>query len=1017
MLKMKNKELNTKSKDLNDNNKAADLIKKANKAFKDRDYESAVELYKLLGEYGGIYNKIAEVNLNIIKIKSKCQPNMQSLGASNIVTSPGSVDFIMENKNIDAANILSESDQLKDVLSSEFWDKDWYEINYSQQITKYKINQIINITAEEYYIKEGWRKGHKPSELFEFSNNPFPKDPKINHISYFVRNTIYRGYHFRHKLPGTEQIVVDEYLKFKSIRGRGRGVIYKCITGGYGTISPPPYINKDWDYICFTDSVEKEIQIGVWLLKPLIYTDGDKASQNRWHKFFPHVALADYRESVYLDGNVDIRNDYFFKIIDERNQELLLPRHFARSCTYDEGNALLNSERFTSVEKEKFNNQIKFLENEKFPADWGLSENNLIYRKHDSSKINSAMDLWWWMYQNHSQRDQLGLAYSLWRYDINLKDFLIENCRIDYKHFWVSSHDGSVEFSKKIKNKITPVNDNSELILFSTNDSFYAYLGIAIESLIKNSNPNRYYDVVVLCTDLSATNASRILSLDKISLNVSVRLFDMKELLSNIDKNIFHLEGYVPIETYYKFFVADITLGYKKCLYLDSDIFINDDIGKLLDINLEGNLIGATPNIANIHAAKLNQVVKGKNFRDYLENSLGIKDYTKYFQAGVLSLDIDKLRAFDLANKAINALRSIQTPIFFDQCVFNKLFHSKCKFIDLTWNHVWYLQDYSYLRTTIPTYMYYNYAKSRINPSIIHFAGKDKYYSKPEWKLADIFWSFVNNSIFKDYVLEDCKTRVTVESTQEAIFNTISNKVKKKPKLLIHLHLFYPEQTEFMLSKLVNISGVDYDIYVTQVQRNKESEKNILNKYPNAKIYTMNNAGYDIHPFLVVLKNVKLVDYDFILKIHTKNKRLPGNDLVYGVSVPQHTWRDELINSLIGTKEIFEKNIKVLSEEGNVGLISCPKFYFNSDLNNEEKNYNLPYWRGRLKIAKSTKYVGGSMFLARAYPFEKIKHHGLVESDFTNVNGYATKDWKNLAHVFERLLGFCIESEGYRFYE
>jgi lipopolysaccharide biosynthesis glycosyltransferase len=985
---------------------STDLVKRAGGAFASRDYKAANEIYNILLNRGGVYEKIAAMNIKLMNFKRE---------NTNEVNDAIEISSITQS-TVNAENYLSEEEQLTDVINSEFWDKDWYEINYSQQITKYKINQKINISTEQYYVREGWRKGHKPSEFFEFSNNPFPKDPKINHISFFLRKTIYRGYHFRRKLNGLNEREVHDYREYKKNRGVANGVIYKCITGGYNEISNPPFVNKEWDYVCFSDAVDHDIEIGVWVVKPLIFDGGDTAAQNRWHKFFPHKALPNYSESIYIDGNVDIRDNYIFDIVESRSQDLIVPRHFARSCTYEEADALINSERFKSIDKDKFKKQADFLGDEKFPNDWGLSENNLIYRRHDSLRISAAMELWWWMYQNHSQRDQLGLAYSLWRYDVNLKDHLIENCRIDYNHFWVSSHEGTLDLSRKIKNKIRPVRDNDELILFSTNDSFYAYLGVAIESLISNSNPSRFYDVVVLCTDLSEVNALRILSLDKLRSNVSVRLFDMKELLSYLDLAIFHVEGYVPVETYYKFFLVDITEGYKKCLYLDSDIFINDDIGKLLDVDLEGNYIGATPNIANIHAAKLNQVVKGVKFADYLDNSLGIKDYTKYFQAGVLSLDLEKLRTFDLANKSISALKSISKPLFFDQCVFNKVFHTKFKSLDVAWNHVWYLQDYSYLRTTIPMHMYYAYAKSRISPSIIHFAGKDKYYSKPGWKLADIFWNFVSNSSFKEFVSEDCKTRVTSDETNIAISEALVNGIKNQPKLLVHLHLFYPEQIDFMLRKLDSLNNVDYDLFVTQVQRNKDCENLIKKKHPNVKIYTLENAGYDIYPFLMVLKNVKLVDYDYILKIHTKNERLPGFDKVYGISVPGHTWRDELIDSLLGSPEIFSKNLDILRSNSNVGLISASKFYFDSLNNNEEKNYNLPYWRARLKIVKGSKYVGGSMFLARAYPFEKIKHHGLTEADFKNKNGYATKDWKNLGHVFERLLGFCVESEGFIFH-
>ena len=54
--------------------------------------------------------------------------------------------------------------------------------------------------------------------------------------------------------------------------------------------------------------------------------------------------------------------------------------------------------------------------------------------------------------------------------------------------------------------------------------------------------------------------------------------------------------------------------------------------------------------------------------------------------------------------------------------------------------------------------------------------------------------------------------------------------------------------------------------------------------FNNAKIITVPNKGYDIYPFLIVLSKVKLDEYDYILKIHTKNSRkdclFPGNNFI-----------------------------------------------------------------------------------------------------------------------------------------
>jgi len=470
------------------------------------------------------------------------------------------------------------------------------------------------------------------------------------------------------------------------------------------------------------------------------------------------------------------------------------------------------------------------------------------------------------------------------------------------------------------------------------------------------------------------------------------------------------VDGYVPVETYNKCFLNEIVEGYDRCLYLDSDILIQDDVNKLLHINLNGCAIGASLNIANIHAARTRKTIKSNNFRDYLENKLYVKDVNKYFQAGVVLLDLNETRKINLLKSTIDVIAAIKKPIFYDQCVFNKIFYGNVKFFSTRWNHVWYMQDYAYLKDSVDDDAYFDYANARVNPGIIHFASGDKYYNKPEWKMANKFWDFAKESAFKDDINLDCEKRLSPEQLNH-LKEIITKDNKFKPRLLVHLHLFYPDQLDYMLSKIASVHDVEIDFVVTQIERNKLCEAKLKSMYPGVRIFTIPNAGYDIFPFLIVLKNVKITDYDYVLKIHTKNAREPGKDTVYGVPVPGFQWRDRLIDSLIGSPEIFKKNLLALESNKNIGALGASEFIFSSFDNNEEINYNLPYWRSRFKLKNISNYVGGSMFFARAYPFDHFRGHGLTEADFGVGTAMSTKDCRNLAHVFERLLGFVTQGE------
>ena len=37
------------------------------------------------------------------------------------------------------------------------------------------------------------------------------------------------------------------------LQSEARGVVYTCLTGNYDTLREHKYLNKNWDYVCFTD--------------------------------------------------------------------------------------------------------------------------------------------------------------------------------------------------------------------------------------------------------------------------------------------------------------------------------------------------------------------------------------------------------------------------------------------------------------------------------------------------------------------------------------------------------------------------------------------------------------------------------------------------------------------------------------------------------------------------------------------------------------------------------------------
>ena len=227
-------------------------------------------------------------------------------------------------------------------------------------------------------------------------------------------------------------------------------------------------------------------------------------------------------------------------------------------------------------------------------------------------------------------------------------------------------------------------------------------------------------------------------------------------------------------------------------------------------------------------------------------------------------------------------------------------------------------------------------------------------------------------------------------------------------KLLVHLHLYYQDQTDYFLDRLSNIT-VPFTLIVTMTDENAEIRKKILVKFPDARIITVENSGYDVYPFFQAMKQFDLSSFDYILKIHTKNcrDRLKVNHLTFH----GYDFRDNLVSPLIGTKKNFNRAFKAISSSGNVGIV-CPRFF----LVKSEAPGNYPMTEklcGEYGIGykKDAVFCSGTMFLCRSEIIRFLQKNDYSAADYGM--HLKTGSVGTLAHSMETMFGLTCSHLGY----
>lgn len=230
--------------------------------------------------------------------------------------------------------------------------------------------------------------------------------------------------------PRIDEEAIVSYWSKRKYR-KATSVIYTCITNNYDDINEiacPYYINHNWDYVCYTDNQDdiKKGKVGVWEIRPLEFSTLDNTRNNRWHKTHPHILFPDYHSSIYIDANIDILSPWLFNAAENSNEKIFLPRHYFRNCIYDEFSTVLIE--FLDDIKTVLSLK-KIIKKSGMPPNYGLTENNIIFRKHHDPDIKMLMENWWEIIKHHSKRDQLSLSWLLWKQSIPINEISRPNVR------------------------------------------------------------------------------------------------------------------------------------------------------------------------------------------------------------------------------------------------------------------------------------------------------------------------------------------------------------------------------------------------------------------------------------------------------------------------------------------------------------------------------------------------------------------------------------------------------------
>jgi hypothetical protein len=189
-------------------------------------------------------------------------------------------------------------------------------------------------------------------------------------------------------------------------------VIYTAIAGAGRDHLVDPVPAPGVDYVCFTD---QPFESKVWEIRPFTWTHPTEAVRTAKHpKVLPHEYFPDHEISIWVDGNIipgpeaaEIAKQYL-----GNGHALAMHRHPRRSCIYKEAAIVFGEDKDHADLIHKTTGRLKKIG---VPANAGLYECGILFRKHNDPKVIKAMQLWWNELNIGTQSDQIAFAGILWK--------------------------------------------------------------------------------------------------------------------------------------------------------------------------------------------------------------------------------------------------------------------------------------------------------------------------------------------------------------------------------------------------------------------------------------------------------------------------------------------------------------------------------------------------------------------------------------------------------------------------
>lgn len=247
-------------------------------------------------------------------------------------------------------------------------------------------------------------------------------------------------------------------------------------------------------------------------------------------------------------------------------------------------------------------------------------------------------------------------------------------------------------------------------VVFGTDESYIFPTAVVISSILRHSKSSTVYDIFIVTDNECISKCKNFFDrLKKQYTNFHITYLQIDSSMFR-DANV--TNPHVKLPTYYRLLTAELLPHYDKCICLDSDILVNQDLTELFRFNMGDNCIAGVKSWDDQQPTAANR----KHMMDD-----GLPSMDQYIYLGVLLMNLKKIRKENLTKTFMEHMYKGYRAD--DQDVFNVCCYNKIAFLPPKYNLLVRFYDIKMLDGK-EIYKKEELENNQKNPVILHYPGR-----------------------------------------------------------------------------------------------------------------------------------------------------------------------------------------------------------------------------------------------------------------------------------------------------